>query len=59
MSTEPTASQSTVIRIDLTDAQKQRVAEALGEARLAATGISLELSIEELEERIAPRITKN
>ena len=47
------------VRIDLTDSQRERVVEALGQGRVAGERLSLELSVDELEQRIAPRIMQN
>jgi len=59
MSTQQGPEQPAVVRIDLTDEQKRRVAEAFGEARLATTEMAIELTAEELERRIVPRIFTN
>jgi hypothetical protein len=53
----PTAQSS--VRIELTDSQRQRVAQALGDARVASEKLTLEMSIAELEQRIVPRILTN
>ena len=47
------------VRIELTDEQKQRVAQVIGEARLTAGKIALELTAEELERRILPGLFVN
>jgi deoxyxylulose-5-phosphate synthase len=44
----------TAVRIDLTDEQKQRVAAVVGDGRLAAGPVAIEMSVEELERRILP-----
>jgi hypothetical protein len=43
-----------VVRIDLTTEQKQQIRSSSG-----LDGEALELTIQELEERIAPRIVRN
>jgi hypothetical protein len=48
-----------VVRIELTEEQKQRVADVLGEARLTASNLALELTAAELEQRIVPKILVN
>lgn len=40
-----------IVRIDLNDAQKQQVKDSTGKSAEA-----IELSVQELEERIAPRV---
>ncbi len=48
------------VRIELTDDQKRRVAEVLGDARvLAERSVALELTAEELERRILPGVALN
>ena len=49
----------TTVRIDLTDEQKERIATVVGEARLAVGSLALEMSVEELERRIVPRVALN
>ena len=49
----------TTVRIELTDSQKQRVAEALEQGTVAAESLAIELSVEELEQRISPRLATN
>ena len=52
---EPTKSEKPkTVRIELTDDQKQRVAAAIGEGRLAAGNVALEITAQELERRILP-----
>ena len=58
MAAEDTKSPWTV-RIDLSVSQMERVAQAFGEGQLAARDMSLELTVEELERRIMPRIALN
>ena len=48
-----------VVRIELTDAQRERVARALGQAKLATEEMSIELTFEEMEQRVTPRIAQN
>jgi hypothetical protein len=55
MTSEPHG-KPTAVRIELTDDQKQRVASALGDGRLAAGNLALELTAEELERRVLPGI---
>jgi hypothetical protein len=47
------------IRIELTEAQRRRIADVLGEARAASETLALELTVEELEQRITPRVAYN
>ena len=47
------------VRIDLTDAQKERIAQALGQAKLATEEMAIELTIDEMEQRITPRVALN
>ena len=53
------AEKPTTIRIDLTEEQARRVSEVLGQARLVAQGDSIEMSVEELESRIVPKLIAN
>lgn len=46
--------EATPVRIQLTDAQKAQIQQALGRA-----DVEFELEIVELEERIAPRLASN
>jgi hypothetical protein len=50
----PTPDETDVVRIALTPEQKSQVKHATGRG-----GEAIELTIEELEERIAPRISSN
>ena len=52
MSTSENEKKADFVRIDLTDAQKQAVQEKTGRPAEA-----IELTVEELEERIAPRLS--
>ena len=49
-----TAKPGTVVRLILTPEQEVKVKQAIGRG-----GDTLELTVEELEERIAPRIMRN
>ncbi len=46
----------TAVRIELTDEQRQRVAASVGEGRLAAGKLAIDLTAEELERRILPGV---
>ncbi len=48
-----------VVRIELTDAQKRQVAQVIGDARAASQNLALELSADELERRILPGVYLN
>jgi hypothetical protein len=50
----PTPQEKTLVRLALTDSQRAEVKRAIGR-----DGETLELAVEELEERIAPRLASN